>query len=100
MGLFTGLALGGMAAFGAIQTMRAKNKNKAATLAPAPITPLDPPAPPTVAPGVTEGLAMAASMKTRKKAASGSFLTHPKAPISNVAPGVAKTTRRSLIGGY
>ena len=88
-----------MAAFSAIQAIRAK-KNKAPELAPAPVTPLAPPAPPTVAPGVNEGLAAAASMKTRKRAATGSLLTHPKAPVSNVAPGVAKTVRRSLIGGY
>lgn len=96
----TALALGGMAAFGAIQTWRAAKKNKAPTLAPAPVTPLAPPTPPTNAPGEVNAAAVIAGTKQRKKAAQGSLLTHPKAPISNVAPGVAKTTRRSLIGGY
>ena len=97
MGLFTGLALGGMAAFGAIQTMRAK-KNKAPTLAPAPVTPLAPPTPPTNAPGEVNAAAVVAGTKQRKKAAQGSLLTHPKAPISNVMPVAARTAPKSLIG--
>lgn len=101
MGLFTGLALGGMAAFSAYSAMKAKKaKAAAAQLAPSPVDALTPPSPPIVQPGVNEGLAQAAATKQKKRAARGSLLTSPIAPASNIAGVAAKTIKKSLIGGY
>lgn len=97
MGLFTGLALGGMAAFSAIQALR---KKKEAPLAPPPVAPIGMPTPPLIDPAANNAAAQTAGLKQRKRAFAGSLLTHPQAPLSQV-PGIgAKTAPKSLIGGY
>lgn len=97
MGLFTGLAIGGLIALNAAQALK---KKPPTPLAPAPITPLAPPEPPTVLPGAQQAEADKAGLKQRKKAAAGSFLTRPPTPISGVLPVAGRATPRSLIGGY
>jgi hypothetical protein len=99
MGLFTGLAIGALAAANVAQAFRKKPKLATdAPLAPGPVESLAPPKPPTILPGVNEGIAQAAGQKQRKRAAAGSLLTRPKPPVAGAAPVTAKP--RSLIGVY
>jgi len=100
MGLFTGLAIGALAAANVVQGLR-KKKNSLATdqpLAPAPVEALAPPKPPTTLPGADEAAAQTAALKQRKRAAQGSLLTKPIAPKSNVKPMAPRLAPKSLIG--
>lgn len=97
MGLFTGLAIGGLVALNAAQALR-RRKTEAPPLAPAPVAAITPPAPPTVLPGANQAAAATAGLKQRKRAAGGSLLTRPQAPISSLKPTGSVAKPRSLIG--
>lgn len=72
------------------------------TLAPGPTdaqpSAITPPAPPVIDPGANQAAANLAGKKVRKRAAAGSLLTNPKAPVSSAMPVGARSQPRSLIG--
>jgi hypothetical protein len=100
MAAFTALAA---AAAGALlyKKIAGKKKQEATALAPAPTdvgnTGLQPPAPPTPAPGANQFEAVKAGDKQRKRAMQGSLLTNPKAPVSG-ATATPRLQAKSLIG--
>lgn len=104
MAAFTSLALvagGLLAGAGAAKlASRKKDQPQNQSLAPGPTTPdaLAPPAPPILNPADVNAAGLAAGQRQRKRAAGGSLLTNPIAPLSNTMPVPGRTSQRTLLG--
>jgi len=102
MAAFTSLALIGAGLLAGKLLGGKKKDQQAQTLAPSPTNAnadaIKPPAPPVVNPGEQQAAAQRAGQVQRKRAATGSLLSSPKAPASNTMPVTPKLQPRSLLG--